>query len=479
MLVSRIMLHPTTHFIPTDIFHSVLEHITDRRDLYAAALVSRDFNCVATPLLYRTLDTDTRTRQPDHKSQSDVIHPAYTLLSRPELGRHVRHIRETGVLHATHPRVTEAVLRALRLCHNLYSFTWVDDTPASPSTFLSFLIILRSLPLRALTLRTYSDLGEDAWSLINTLTRLQKVAIWCMHGPPRVLQCWAPLLGSTLTELELGRCAGVPATILVAVLSQLPRLRDLRLKGAPSNAIRDILASLPALVALDTEYLGSGLGRRLDEDAPLPLLQRLTVRTSSVDLQGPLQLWGWLYALAPRPSLESFTLYAFSTAGHTNIPRYFLLSLARRHGETLRQFLVNMTQLTLEDVQCVCELFPRLEELSCAVASRDAESIAHAIEKAHNLRTLKLHVHWIPDAASTNSPISPNSPIARFGLADARALMRRPGSRLCTVSMGSHVFRGSWVQMQGVDGSKRVHFQVVEDGSSALGQMCSFFPTNF
>jgi hypothetical protein len=109
-----------------------------------------------------------------------------------------------GVLHATHPRVTEAVLRALRLCHNLYSFTWVDDTPASPSTFLSFLIILRSLPLRALTLRTYSDLGEDAWSLINTLTRLQKVAIWCMHGPPRVLQCWAPLLGSTLTELELG-----------------------------------------------------------------------------------------------------------------------------------------------------------------------------------------------------------------------------------------------------------------------------------
>jgi hypothetical protein len=31
-----------------------------------------------------------------------------------------------------------------------------------------------------------------------------------------------------------------------------------------------------------------------------------------------------------------------------------------------------MTQLTLEDVQCVCELFPLLEELSCAVASHDA-----------------------------------------------------------------------------------------------------------
>lgn len=110
----------------------------------------------------------------------------------------------SGVLHATYPTVTEAVLRALRLCDNLYSFTWVDDTPASSTIFLSFLSILRGLPLRALTLRTYSDLGEDAWAFLNTFPDLQKVAIWCMNGPPRVLQCWAPLLGSTLTELELG-----------------------------------------------------------------------------------------------------------------------------------------------------------------------------------------------------------------------------------------------------------------------------------
>ena len=55
-----------------------------------------------------------------------------------------------------------------------------------------------------------------------------------------------------------------------------------------------------------------------------------------------------------------------------SIPRGFLLSLARRHANTLRRILFNMTQLTLEDIQCVCELFPQLEELSCAVASRDA-----------------------------------------------------------------------------------------------------------
>lgn len=164
----------------------------------------------------------------------------------------------------------------------------------------------------------------------------------------------------------------MPATILIAVLSQLSRLRDLRLKGAPSSAIPDILTSLPALVALDTEYLRPCPPRPLDRDAPLPLLRRLTVRTSSVDLQGPAQLWSWLCALTPRPSLETFTLNTFSTAGQTNIPRGFLLSLARRHADTLRKFLVNMTQLTLEDVRCVCELFPLLEELSCAVASHDA-----------------------------------------------------------------------------------------------------------
>jgi hypothetical protein len=113
-----------------------------------------------------------------------------------------------GVLHlqANYPSVTEAVLKALRLCDNLYSFTWIDNKSVSPTTFLSFLDVLRGLPLRAITLRTYSDLGEDAWTLLNTFTNLQKVAIWSMNGPPRVLQGWAPLLGSTLTELELGVC---------------------------------------------------------------------------------------------------------------------------------------------------------------------------------------------------------------------------------------------------------------------------------
>jgi len=60
----------SVNFIPTDIFYMILEHLADRRDLHAAALTNWDFNRAATPLLYRTLDTDTRPRLPGwgHKS---------------------------------------------------------------------------------------------------------------------------------------------------------------------------------------------------------------------------------------------------------------------------------------------------------------------------------------------------------------------------------------------------------------------------
>jgi hypothetical protein len=51
-----------SYHIPVDIIHAVLEQVNDRRDLHSAALASRDFNRAATPLLYRTLDSDMRTK---------------------------------------------------------------------------------------------------------------------------------------------------------------------------------------------------------------------------------------------------------------------------------------------------------------------------------------------------------------------------------------------------------------------------------
>jgi len=43
--------------VPVDLLEPILIHLSDRRDLSAAALVSWAFNCAATPLLYRTLDS--------------------------------------------------------------------------------------------------------------------------------------------------------------------------------------------------------------------------------------------------------------------------------------------------------------------------------------------------------------------------------------------------------------------------------------
>lgn len=153
-------------------------------------------------------------------------------------------------------------------------------------------------------------------------------------------------------------------------MSNLRNLKRLRLKGAPSNAIPNILTTLPNLLSLDTDYNVSGFYR--PSYMPMPRLQTLTVRTSSVDVVGPRDLWTWLRQLIPHCSLRSFTLHSFSTMGEMSIPRRFILDLAEVHGPVLRQFLVGSMQLTLSDVQCLCDKFPGLEELVCSVACDEA-----------------------------------------------------------------------------------------------------------
>ena len=82
--------------------------------------------------------------------------------------------------------------------------TWIDDSATSAETLLPFLDVMRNLPLRELTIRTHSDLGKIVWTQLIKLTGLRKISIWCMEGPPRVLQGWSDCLGPTLTHLELG-----------------------------------------------------------------------------------------------------------------------------------------------------------------------------------------------------------------------------------------------------------------------------------
>jgi hypothetical protein len=102
--------------------------------------------------------------------------------------------------------MVDDILRALGLCTKLVSLTWTDDSCATDDTLLSLIEVIRKhkLPLLKLTIRTHSDLGAEVWEQLHTLTGLRSISLWCMEGPPRVLQGWSEPLGPTLTHLELG-----------------------------------------------------------------------------------------------------------------------------------------------------------------------------------------------------------------------------------------------------------------------------------
>ncbi|KAJ7736905.1 hypothetical protein B0H16DRAFT_111631 [Mycena metata] len=440
--------------LPLDLLRPILEQLTERRDLSSCVLVNRNFNRVAIPLLYSVLDSRV-------VSKTLVYHPSTTLIKRPELAQYVRHVTETGAVHRglrpRYPNITEDTLQALSLCTNLRSMTWIDDYPfpGSDAFFLSFISVVRNHPLRSLTIRTHSDLGEKAWAELTTLTGLRKVSIWCLEGPPYLLgNGWAVRLRGTLTHLELGRCAGIPNTLLLSVLSQLPLLQDIRLKGAPSNAIPTILTFLPNLRSLDAEYLMSGPSNaRLAPDRDkMATLQHLTVRTSSIDIMGPLQLWAWVTNLLPRPGLETFKLHAFTLhMGHTRIPRAFLLDLAPMQANSLRHFIAGDAELILPDIECLCYKFPKLETLVCLVVAPDVDTIEAAVEKAANLKTLRLQVHWIrSDAKPTANDLT---------LEEARNwMLRDERSQLRIIGINSVVYTGKWILKE-----QALKFEVVAD----------------
>ncbi|KAG6873551.1 hypothetical protein C0995_014421 [Termitomyces sp. Mi166 len=337
--------------------------------------------------------------------------------------------------------------------------TWVDDSTTADCTFLSFLAVIRVHPLRELSIRTHSDLGNEVWSELITLRNLRKISIWCMDGPPRVLQGWSESLGGTLTHLELG--VSYYSHPFYDLLSQLPELRDLRLKGAPAHTITTILSHLVHLRSLDTEYPGSYASCPRGGVTPpppnFPTLRQLTVRTSAMDRFGPEALWGWIRSIVPKPGLESLDLRAFTIdSSHTGVPRVFILDLARIHGSTLKHFSIGEAQLMLGDIACLCTKFPNLETL---------ESIMESIAGAKNLRTLSLQVQWIP---------SGRKDARQFTLEHARDLMlRTEDSRLREIAIGPIIYRGKWVlkepKEEGQEGE--VVFRVLADAAVARWQI--------
>ncbi|KJA20458.1 hypothetical protein HYPSUDRAFT_88713 [Hypholoma sublateritium FD-334 SS-4] len=480
--------------LPVDVLPTIFAHLDGLGDWHACTLVNKLFCRLATPFLYRTLDSRII-------SKTFRYHPSFTLLARPKLARYVRHVTETDAIHdgmLTHyPDIIERTFAALALCANLHSLTWIEESACAPDTLPALLSVVRMLPLRALTIRTHNDLSADAWAQIIALEGVRRVVLWCMEGPPRALHSQPLPLGTTLTHLELGRCAGVRFILRAAVFAQFPLLQSLRLKGVHAATLPAILACLPNLHTLDAEYLGSTSARQGPRQAldtasvvnaggvvsPPPCLRHLTVRTSSLDTLGVQRLWTWICVeLVPYSGLETFRLHAFAysfayttspnaplpgrrsgpSTGSSmgvdmdrgprafladggagpGVPRRFLLDLGALHGATLTALELGDAPLALSDVRCACALFTQLAVLRCAVACADVDSLIAAIAPAERLTTLSLKVRWLPQAGGGGPDAEANT---RFTLADARRMMCcSAGSKLRTISVGRVQYTGSW-----------------------------------
>ena len=68
--------------LPLDILQPILAHLSDRRDWHACTLVDKEFNEVATPLLYRKLDSRVQHVRPMFllaaHSSDGLDRPSYT-----------------------------------------------------------------------------------------------------------------------------------------------------------------------------------------------------------------------------------------------------------------------------------------------------------------------------------------------------------------------------------------------------------------
>lgn len=103
-----------------------------------------------------------------------------------------------------YPNITRDALIALSRCKNLQSFTWLDNGATGSIVLFGFLNALHNIAIRNLAIQTNGDLGDEVWSILQRRAGLRRLSIWCMEGPPRVLQGWSERLGDTLESLELG-----------------------------------------------------------------------------------------------------------------------------------------------------------------------------------------------------------------------------------------------------------------------------------
>ncbi|KAI0343546.1 hypothetical protein BDW22DRAFT_1183451 [Trametopsis cervina] len=412
-----------TRLFPFDLIPLVLEHVTDKRDLCNCALVDRAFHTAVTPFLYQTLDTKIRFVKVDNGSR--VLHPATTLLQQPEYAYYVRHISETATSGDVASVLTPIYRATFPLCTNLRSYSWAgggflseDDSGlvASLETIIS-----RGFPVDQLLIRASPGLGAAVWNQLRRLTTLRSLGLWCLEADHEALYDWLRGLGGTLTRLEL--VTSPLSDHYLEYISCLPRLRSLCLKSAARCSVLDILSMLPQLEELEIEYYGFSPTAQQFRP-PVPSLRSLTITTTAIG-SGPQEMWAWIPLLVPRPSLESFTLRAFSAQRTMYIPLTFMKILSSIHGQTLRYLAIEDVQLGSQVFNHVCRSFPHLTHLSCSLPyDATIDTVGSIITHAHELRSLKVsHGSFTLD------------------IARARQWMVRDGSRLRSVQVGQMRFK--------------------------------------
>ena len=102
--------------------------------------------------------------------------------------------------------MAQEITAAFSLCTNLVSVTWEDYDQAPEAIFIPFLEVLRTLPLKEFTIRTFYDMGDRAWTLLNSMTGIRRLSVWSLESDklPRGLHDWVAQLGPTLRYLYLG-----------------------------------------------------------------------------------------------------------------------------------------------------------------------------------------------------------------------------------------------------------------------------------
>ncbi|EKM53641.1 uncharacterized protein PHACADRAFT_125504 [Phanerochaete carnosa HHB-10118-sp] len=351
---------PSPSTIPADVVRCVVQFLLCRKDLYSCTLVNHIFCDVSIPVLYRTLDI----RIPIVKrseSRIQVLHPFDTILQKPSYGKYVRKILQCARHFSTER------LEALRLCHNLRSFSWTDNCSLgdTDTVFCVYLDILQDIGINELHVKVSSGISSCMWTRLMRFHGISSLGVTSSQLPASDLDAWSARVGSALTMLDFSissEAARYPQckSSTSLFLRHMIHLRSLRL-DAPTSSIPDILCYLPHLTTLDVRYRTLGQ-TTMPLTQPLARLQHLTIH---VIQDGGVGLGDWILALAPHHnSLHSLTIHNRAPQGNATVPPNFMQRLAQLHGHSLRQLFLYNLALGSDGVRVLFTAFGRLDALS-------------------------------------------------------------------------------------------------------------------